>query len=49
MFEPADRTGEILLKLDIGAEADDKRLVLGAQRALEEGTDFFSCPDTQLL
>src|SRR5258708_17103408 len=50
MFEPADRTGEILLKLDIGAEADDKRLVLGAQRALEEGTSdfFFHIQDAQL-
>src|ERR1039458_7425791 len=36
MFEPADRTGEILQQVDINVKADDEGLVLGAQSALEE-------------
>src|SRR5712675_2046784 len=48
--ETADRTGEILQKLDVGAEADDEGLVLGAHRALEKRTSnfLFHIEDAQL-
>src|SRR6266481_442608 len=48
--ETADRTREILQKLDVGAEADDEGLVFGAQRALEKRTSnfLFHIEDAQL-
>src|SRR5260370_30098220 len=42
VFEPADRTGEILQKLDVGAEADDEGLVISFGTDIELLQDFTS-------
>ena len=41
MFEPANRSGEILHEINVDVETDDERLVFGTQGALEKRASHF--------